>query len=68
MPMIGWDGSASLKNPSDLFSQIQNRYSPHVLAAVFMGHIHDEVIYTNYANNGTVKVSLSPAHRTGRTN
>ncbi|KAL8279118.1 hypothetical protein RQP46_008576 [Phenoliferia psychrophenolica] len=53
--LSGWDGSAALPNPSDLWYQIQSRYSPHVLAATFVGHIHDEALYLNYANNGTVK-------------
>lgn len=53
--LSGWDGSAALKNPSDLWYAIQARYSPHVLAATFVGHIHDEALYLTYANNGTVK-------------
>ncbi|KAF8528594.1 Metallo-dependent phosphatase-like protein [Gautieria morchelliformis] len=40
-------------NGPNLFYQIIDRFSPHVIANVFMGHIHDEVRYLYYANNGT---------------
>lgn len=30
----GWDGSAALTNPTDLFYQIVDRYSPHVIAGM----------------------------------
>lgn len=45
----GWDGTNALPNGPNLFYQIINRYSPHVIANVFMGHIHDEVRYIYYA-------------------
>ncbi|KAK4702045.1 hypothetical protein P7C70_g4182, partial [Phenoliferia sp. Uapishka_3] len=78
--VAGWDGSAALKNPADLWAQIQARlgsiinpwralsadlslparYSPHVLAATFLGvnTLPSELcvpLYLTYANNGTVK-------------
>lgn len=45
LSVSGWDGSAGLPNPTDLWSQIIDRYSPHVIAALFVGHIHDELFY-----------------------
>lgn len=36
--LTGWDGSNPLKNPTDLFYTIVDRYSPHVIANVFFGH------------------------------
>ena len=35
--LSGWDGSNPLNNPSDLFYQIVDRYSPHVIANIFWG-------------------------------
>jgi sphingomyelin phosphodiesterase len=52
---IGYTGGASLKNPSELFGQILERYSPHVIAGTFWGHWHDEFAFNSYTNNGTVK-------------
>jgi 3',5'-cyclic AMP phosphodiesterase CpdA len=36
--LSGWDGSNPLPNPTDLFYQIVDRYSPHVIASIFFGH------------------------------
>lgn len=52
--LLGWSATNSYPGPSDLFYQIVDRFSPHVIANIFMGHIHDEVRYLYYANNGTV--------------
>ena len=51
--LAGWDGSQALPNPSDLFYQIVERYSPHVIAATFWGHTHEDQVMVYYANNGT---------------
>ncbi|EAT84103.1 hypothetical protein SNOG_08935 [Parastagonospora nodorum SN15] len=51
--LSGWDGSNPLPNPSDLFYQIIDRYSPHVIANVFFGHTHEDQVMIYYANNGT---------------
>ena len=51
----GWDGTNPLPNPTDLFYQIVDRYSPHVIANVFFGHTHEDQIMIYYANNGTVQ-------------
>ncbi|GJJ10859.1 hypothetical protein Clacol_005087 [Clathrus columnatus] len=50
----GWDATSALPNPPNLLYQIIDRFSPHVIANVFMGHIHDEVRYIYYANNATI--------------
>ena len=49
----GWDGTNPLPNPTDLFYQIVDRYSPHVIANVFFGHTHEDELMIYYANNGT---------------
>lgn len=51
--LSGWDGSNPLPNPTDLFYQIIDRYSPHVIANVFFGHTHEDQVMIYYANNGT---------------
>ncbi|KIJ21978.1 hypothetical protein PAXINDRAFT_124362 [Paxillus involutus ATCC 200175] len=50
----GWDGSNSLSNPTNLFYQIVDRFSPHVIANVFWGHTHEDQVSIFYSNNGTV--------------
>jgi len=49
----GWDGTNALYNPSNLFYQIVDRYSPHVIANTFFGHSHEDELSIIYANNGT---------------
>lgn len=49
----GWDGSNSLLNPTNLFYQIVDRFSPHVIANIFWGHTHEDQLSIFYANNGT---------------
>jgi hypothetical protein len=51
--LSGWDGSNPLPNPTDLFYQIIDCYSPHVIANIFFGHTHEDQIMVYYANNGT---------------
>ncbi|KAK5676882.1 hypothetical protein LTS10_010646 [Elasticomyces elasticus] len=51
--LSGWDGSNPLPNPSNLFYQIVERYSPHVIANIFFGHTHEDQVMIYYANNGT---------------
>ena len=53
--LSGWDGSNPLNNPTNLFYQIVDRYSPHVIANVFFGHTHEDEQMIYYANNGTVQ-------------
>lgn len=53
--LSGWDGTNPLPNPTDLFYQIVDRYSPHVIANVFFGHTHEDQVMIYYANNGTVR-------------
>ncbi|KAJ5472716.1 hypothetical protein N7530_006717 [Penicillium desertorum] len=53
--LSGWDGKNPLPNPSDLFYQIVDRYSPHVIANIFFGHTHEDEFMVYYANNGTVQ-------------
>ncbi|KAH6662038.1 Metallo-dependent phosphatase-like protein [Halenospora varia] len=55
--LSGWDGSNPLLGPTDLFYQIIDRYSPHVIANTFWGHTHEDQVMIYYANNGTVQNS-----------
>lgn len=48
-----WDGTNALPNPSDLFTQIVNRFSPHVIAATFFGHTHEDQFSIYYDKNST---------------
>jgi len=59
--LTGWDGSDPLLNPSDLFYQIVDRFSPHVVANIFFGHSHEDQISIFYANNATI-VNSDTAH------
>jgi hypothetical protein len=60
----GWDGSNPIPNPTNLFYQIVDRYSPHVVANLFFGHTHEDQFMIYFANNGTVK-SAETALTTG---
>ncbi|KIY52639.1 sphingomyelin phosphodiesterase [Fistulina hepatica ATCC 64428] len=51
--LSGWDGTNPLLNPTDLFYQIVDRYSPHVIANIFFGHTHEDQLTIFYANNAT---------------
>ncbi|CAG8975410.1 hypothetical protein HYALB_00012339 [Hymenoscyphus albidus] len=53
--LSGWDGTNPLLGPSDLFYQIVDRYSSHVIANIFWGHTHEDQIILYYSNNGTVR-------------
>lgn len=57
--LTGWDGSNPLPNPTDLFYQIVDRYSPHVIANVFFGHTHEDQFMIYYANNRSDTTSAS---------
>ncbi|KAJ6133024.1 hypothetical protein N7471_008239 [Penicillium samsonianum] len=48
-------GPTHLPNPTDLFYQIVDRYSAHVIANIFLGHTHEDQFMVYYANNGTVQ-------------
>lgn len=50
----GWDSTDPLPNPTNLFYQIVDRFSPHVIAGIFFGHTHEDQMTIFYANNGTV--------------
>jgi len=43
--LSGWDGSNPLPNPTDLFYQIVDRFSPHVIAGIFFGHTHEVLFF-----------------------
>ncbi|KZT73118.1 Metallo-dependent phosphatase [Daedalea quercina L-15889] len=51
--LSGWDGTEPLENPSNLFYQIVDRYSPHVIAGIFFGHTHEDQLSIFYSNNAT---------------
>ncbi|KAI0299797.1 Metallo-dependent phosphatase-like protein [Russula brevipes] len=47
----GWDGGNALEAPSNLCGVA--RFSPHVIANIFWGHLHEDVFSIYYANNAT---------------
>lgn len=51
--LTGWDGTNPLTNPTNLFYQIVDRFSPHVIANIFFGHTHEDQMSIFYANNAT---------------
>ncbi|TFK69069.1 Metallo-dependent phosphatase [Pluteus cervinus] len=53
--LSGWDGTNALLNPTNLFYQIVDRFSPHVIANIFWGHTHEDEFSIFYTNNGTVQ-------------
>ncbi|EPS29716.1 hypothetical protein PDE_04666 [Penicillium oxalicum 114-2] len=42
-------------HPTNLFYQIVDRYSPHVIANIFFGHNHEDQFMIYYAHNGTTQ-------------
>ncbi|KAJ4472551.1 Metallo-dependent phosphatase [Lentinula edodes] len=62
--LSGWDGTNPLLNPTNLFYQIVDRYSPHVIANIFWGHTHEDqhsIFYANNATNISVETALAQA-------
>jgi len=51
--LSGWDGTNGLEAPTNLFYQIVDRFSPHVIANIFFGHTHEDQFSIFYANNAT---------------
>ncbi|TFK56749.1 sphingomyelin phosphodiesterase [Heliocybe sulcata] len=51
--LSGWDGTNGLLNPTNLFYQIVDRYTPHVIANIFWGHTHEDELSIFYSNNAT---------------
>ncbi|KAN0134393.1 Metallo-dependent phosphatase-like protein [Lactarius tabidus] len=51
--LSGWDGTDPLEAPSNLFYQIVDRFSPHVISNIFWGHSHQDQFSIFYANNAT---------------
>ncbi|CCM04993.1 uncharacterized protein FIBRA_07191 [Fibroporia radiculosa] len=60
----GWDTADPLENPTNLFYQIVDRYSPHVIAGVFFGHTHEDQVMIYYNNNAT-NISVANAQTVG---
>jgi len=53
----GWDGRHSMDASSNLFYQIVERFSPHVIAGIFYGHTHEDQFMIYYANNASAILS-----------
>ncbi|KAG9308166.1 sphingomyelin phosphodiesterase [Chiua virens] len=58
--LSGWGITEAQFNPTNLFYQIVDRYSPHVIANIFFGHTHEDQLTIFYANNAT-NVSVETA-------
>jgi len=52
--LSGWDGTNGLRDPTNLFYQIVDRFSPHVIANIFFGHTHEDQLSIFYSNNASV--------------
>lgn len=51
--LSGWDGSNPLKDPTNLFYAIVDRYAPHTIANIFFGHTHEDQFTVFFSGNGT---------------
>lgn len=52
---MGSDVINALPPATQVFNQIVERFSPHVIAGVFFGHTHRDEFVVQYANNATEK-------------
>ncbi|OQE37324.1 hypothetical protein PENCOP_c010G01228 [Penicillium coprophilum] len=50
-----WDGSNALLNSSDLFYQIVDRRSPHIIPNTLFGHTHENEFMIYCTNYGTMQ-------------
>lgn len=57
--LTGWDGSNGLNDPTNLFYQIVDHYSPRTIAHIFFGHTHEDQFNVFYANNGTQRTTVN---------
>jgi sphingomyelin phosphodiesterase len=57
--LTGWDGSNPMANPTNLFYQIVDHYSPRTIAHIFFGHTHEDQFNVFYSNNGTERTTLN---------
>ncbi|KAI0660497.1 Metallo-dependent phosphatase [Cubamyces menziesii] len=67
--LSGWDGTQPLQNPTNLYVRTYeypsvDRFSPHVIKAVFWGHSHEDQLMIYYANNAT-SISAQAAQAVG---
>jgi sphingomyelin phosphodiesterase len=53
--LTGWDGSNPLANPTNLFYQIVDHYSPNTIAHIFFGHTHEDQFNVFYSHNATLR-------------
>ena len=53
----GSDGSNAMVNPSNICHAIIDRYSPHVIANVFVGHTHTDAFHIYYSGTGREKTA-----------
>ncbi|CAH7666931.1 Metallo-dependent phosphatase-like protein [Phakopsora pachyrhizi] len=51
--LSGWDGTNPLINPTNLFYQIVDRFSPHVIKSILWGHTHEDQFQIYYTKNAT---------------
>ncbi|OIW29917.1 sphingomyelin phosphodiesterase [Coniochaeta ligniaria NRRL 30616] len=55
--LTGWSGTNPMPTSTDFFYQIVERYSPHVIRAIFFGHTHEDQTLIYYNQNGTVQTA-----------
>lgn len=54
---MGGDTSSAFAPATQVFTQVIERFSPHVVAGVFFGHTHRDEFTVLYSNNATEKVA-----------
>lgn len=57
--LTGWDGTNPLANPTNLFYQIVDHFSPKTIAHIFLGHTHEDQFNVFYANNASSKATVN---------
>lgn len=55
--LTGWDGTNPLPNPTNLFYQIVDHYSPRTIAHIFFGHTHEDQFNVFFGNNATERTT-----------
>ncbi|KDN35861.1 hypothetical protein K437DRAFT_67526 [Tilletiaria anomala UBC 951] len=56
--LTGWSGTNGLKDPTNLFYQIVERFSPYTIRGIFFGHTHEDQFSVMYAKNGTTRATV----------
>ncbi|CCG84464.1 protein of unknown function [Taphrina deformans PYCC 5710] len=53
--LTGWDGLNPLRDATDLFYAIIDRFAPHTIRNIFYGHAHEDQFTIHYSGAGLVQ-------------